>query len=253
MAVEPRKGKGFSGAFPVTRWSLVLSASEEGADALEQLCELYWRPVYGFLRRSGYGKQDAEDLTQTFLVRFVKGGSFPDRETVKGKLRSYLLGALKRHLIDYQRQRNAAKRGSGQEMVPLASSEKDFEDAEYRYAEQPVDEVSPDVIFDQSWVLELLERTHAKLRRHYSRAGKEKEYELLKPVLVARDEVDYEQVAAELKVSRSSARVFAMRLRRTFRAALKEEVAETVESREQVDEELRELLQVFSTTGARRW
>jgi len=129
--------------------------------------------------------------------------------------------------------------------VPLATSELDFEDAEHEFAAQPVDEETPDRAFDQRWALEILSRAHQRIRESYEKAGKAKEYELLKAVVATVGEIDYEMAAKALGVKTSYARVLAHRLRKNFRAAAKEEIAETVSSLSEVDGELRALLAVF--------
>ncbi len=224
----------------------MVSASQDSSSALEELCRIYWKPVYGFLRRSGYQREDAEDLTQSYFYRLLKSGSFAERERVTGKLRSYLLGALKRHLADDLREKNALKRGGGQQALPLASSELDAEESQYQYVSPPGDEMTPDRLFDQRWTLEILSRTHQQIREHYDAAGKLKEYELLKPAVAMSGEFDSAAAAKSLGVAPASVRVLVHRLRRHFRAAMKEEVSQTVNSRVEVDEELAHLLSSFS-------
>ncbi len=232
--------------FPQTRWSLVVSASDEAESALEELCAMYWRPVYNYLRRAGYNQQDSEDVTQSYFARLLKQDSFIKADAVNGRLRFYLLGGLKRHLADFHRHKGAAKRGSNREHLPLAGSELDFENAEHHYAAHPVDELTPDRIFEQSWALDLLARAHKKIRAQYEANGKTREYELLKPAIATTSDIDAAKAAAELGIGRDSIRVFVSRLRKNFRAALKEEISETVTSRDEVDDELTHLMNVFS-------
>ncbi|YCM42904.1 hypothetical protein V2O64_16470 [Verrucomicrobiaceae bacterium 227] len=230
--------------FPQTRWSLVVTAARP--EALEELCEIYWRPVYHFLRRSGRSQEDAEDLTQSFFAELVQGDCLSRARQEKGKLRSFLLGALKRHLSAGRKFDLRAKRGGGALHLPMASSELDFDDVEHHYAAQPVDERSPDRIFEQRWVVELLERAHRRLRVDYAATGKEQEYELLKASVMTTGEVAGSEVARKLKVKEASVRVMVHRLRRNFRAAFKDEIAETVADRSEVEEEFLRLLEVFS-------
>ena len=191
-------------------------------------------------------QQDSEDITQSYFGRLLKQNSFLKANTVNGRLRFYFLGGLKRHLADFHRYKGAAKRGSNKEHLPLAGSDLDFDDAEHRYAAHPVDEITPDKLFEQSWALDLLARTHKKIRSQYDSNGKAREYELLKPAIATTSDIDAVKAAAELGIGRDSVRVLVSRLRRNFRAALKEEISETVTSREEVDDELAHLMNVFS-------
>ena len=208
---------------------------------------MYWRPVYGYLRRSGFSEANAEDLTQSFFVHLLKPGGIVSAEQEKGRLRSFLLGALKRHLFREKRFEGAAKRGGDAEHVPVATSEFDFEEAEQSYAVQVVEETSPDQLFDRSWAFDLLAAAHRRLGADYAANGKAREYELLKAAVTTTSEANYGEVAAELGVADSTVRVLAHRLRENFRAALKSEISETVDSREEIDGELRYLLEVLST------
>lgn len=231
-------------AFPQTRWSLVMSAGDD--ESCEELCRIYWRPIYGFLRKSGHARENAEDLTQSFFARVLKDGSFLSAEKEKGRLRSFLLGALKRHVIDFRRAEGRVKRGSGVEHFSLATSELDFDDAENYYASQPVEEQTPDKVFDQAWLLALLARTHERIAKDYRKAGRELEYLLLKEGLVTAGEIDRKDVSEKLKVAPATVGVLLHRLRQNFRGAMRDEIAETVGSRAEVDEELAYLMNVFS-------
>ena len=213
---------------------------------MEELCGIYWRPVYLFLRRSGRSPEDAEDLTQSFFAELLQGDWLSRARKEKGKLRSFLLGALKRHLTAGKKFDHCAKRGGGALHVPMASSELDFGDVEHEYAAQPVDEMSPDKVFEQRWVMELLDRAHRRLHADYAATGKEQEYELLKSTVMTTGEFDGVEVARKLRVKEATVRVMVYRLRRNFRAAFKDEIAETVADRSEVEGEFLRLLEVFS-------
>jgi len=232
--------------FPPTRWSLVVSLSDDAEPALEELCAIYWRPIYGFLRRTGYRREDAEDLTQSFFARLLRDRSFLSVNPEKGKLRSYLLSALKRHLVDHLRYQNRAKRGGGAIHLPMAISESDFEDAEHRYASHPVEEKTPDRIFDQGWALDLLTRVHRRIEEDYRAAGKSKEYLALREGLATAKEIEVKGAAAKLGVAPGTVHVLLHRLRQNFRAALRDEIADTVGSRNEIEDELSHLMTVFS-------
>lgn len=230
--------------FPVTRWSLIQTSADP--ESLELICATYWRPVYSFLRHNGHSREDAEDFTQSFFSELLKKGSLDRAEQEKGKLRSFLLGALKRHLSRENQHKNRQKRGGGAVHLALPTSEMDFQDAENQYASLPVDDQSPDLVFERRWTIELLLRAHQRLERDYQAAGKEKEYHLLKSAVEETSEIDAENAARELGVKEASVRVLIHRLRKNFRAAFKEEIANTVVDRTEVDQEYQRLLQVFS-------
>ena len=232
--------------FPQTRWSLVVSAADSAGPALEELCRIYWRPVYGYLRRSGYAEADAEDLTQSFFVHLLKPGGIASAEKAKGRLRSFLLGALKRHLFREKRYQGAAKRGGDAEHVQVATSDFDFQEAEQSYAVHVVEDSSPDQLFDRSWAFDLLAAAHRRLKDDYARNGKVREYELLKAAVTTTSEMRYADAARELGVAASTVRVLAHRLRENFRAVLKNEIGDTVGSRSEIDGELRYLFEVLS-------
>ena len=130
--------------------------------------------------------------------------------------------------------------------LPLATSEVDFEEAEHQFSAHPVDDLSPDRVFERRWVVELLLKAHRRLQRDYEIAGKEREYQLLRPAVDVVGAVDPAEVAPKLGVKEASVRVLIHRMKRNFRAAFKDEIAETVSDRSQVEEEYQRLIQVFS-------
>ena len=231
--------------FPRTSWSLVQRTGEHGA--LNDLCTLYWRPVYVFLRRRGHRPSDAEDLTQSFFTSIVENDMFVRGCPKKGRFRTFLLGALKRHVTNHWRHEGRQKRGGQYEHLPLATSEMDFQDAEARYAAEPADTLTPEHVFERRWVVELLERAGKRLRYDYEATGKGREYELLQTVLgTHQPTVDLASIGKELGIKEASVRVLIHRLRRNFRAAFRDEIAQTVNSHEEVEEEFQRLLSIFS-------
>ncbi|GHC63075.1 RNA polymerase subunit sigma-24 [Roseibacillus persicicus] len=246
VPVEAREQETQGQTFPVTRWSLVVAAGESVENALEEICLLYWKPIYSFLRRSGHSSCDAEDITQTFLTELLRDNALERASRGKGRLRSFLLGSLKRHLTARHRYENAEKRGGGTKALALANSELDFNEAEHQFANMPASGASPDQLFDQRWVLQLLARAHRRLKADYQAVGKGLEYELLKSAVTNTEEMDAPQVAKKLKVAPSTVRVLVHRLRKNFRAAFRDEIAETVSCRSEVDAEFEDLLKSFS-------
>ena len=231
------------GKFPPTQWSLVASTDDDANE--ETLCRLYWRPIFVHLRQRGWSREDAEDLTQSFFLRLTSDRTFFNADQKKGKLRTFLLGALQRHLADHLRFTGRLKRGGDSEHLPLAITDSDFNDAEHRYVTAVDESASPEQLFDQAWALDLLNRTHQRLASDYERAGKLHEYEILKPALTVGDRVDPSEAGAALGIKQTSVRVLVHRLRQNFRAALRDETAETLDSRTDVDRELKHLREVF--------
>ena len=228
----------------MTKWSLVLTAPQP--EAIEELCTIYWKPIYGYIRQSGRSPEDAEDLTQSFFADLLDHDGFSRANKEYGRLRSFLLGALKRHLELVKRSQLRQKRGAGAQHLPIANFESDFNDTEHLYVAQPVDDLSPEKVFERRWALDLINLAHQRLQRDYKATGKGKEYALLKNRVMTPGDVDNAEVARELGVKEASVRVLIHRMRKNFRAAFREEIANTLDDRENVDEEYRLLLQVFS-------
>ena len=236
---------GPSEAFKTTHWSVVLSAGHDSESvarqALEQLCQAYWFPLYAYVRRQGHQPDDAQDLTQEFFARFLERGSFARADRERGRFRTYLLTSLKRFLQEEWRRANRQKRGGGVTFVPLAG-----EDAENRYAAEPKDELSPDLLYDRRWAEALLERVLVRLRTDYESTGRAAVYAQLQQFLWGRQvEVSYDEMGRQLGLNEGAVKVAVHRLRQRFRDLLREEVAQTVETPEQIGEELRHLLGAF--------
>ena len=226
--------------FPHTRWSLVLAArqvwSPESAAALETLCRVYWYPLYTYVRRRGLSPHDAQDLTQEFFRRLLEKHWLDDVDHAKGRLRTFLLVALK-NLIRKEWRRAAARRhGGGHVHVPF-----DTTVAESRYAADG-HSLSPEETFDQQWAFALLEVTVDRLRAEFATAGKPEDFDTLKPCLMAaRGAIDYAAVAKRLAMNEGAARVAVHRMRRRFRELYREELARTLSADADLEEELRHL------------
>jgi RNA polymerase sigma-70 factor (ECF subfamily) len=228
--------------FVTTRWSLVGSAREpEGPgsqEALEALCRAYWYPLYAYVRRLGHAPADAQDLTQGFFAQLL-GKHWLDRaDRERGRFRTFLLVALKRFLANEHDRAHTAKRGAGNPHLPL-----DTELAERQYGTEPAAGVPADRVYERRWALTLLDRTLGRLRREYTQAGRESEFDRLKIFLTAdKGTLRYAAIAADLGSSEAATRVAVHRLRRRFREVFREETAHTVASAEDVDEEVRHLV-----------
>jgi RNA polymerase sigma-70 factor (ECF subfamily) len=239
MSSQVSSGEG-QRIFPNTRWSQVLAArqpqSPESASALEAICRAYWYPLYAYVRRSGQSPHDAQDLTQEFFCRLLEKRWLDSADREKGRLRTFLVIALK-HFISKERRRAAAdRRGGGQ-----AHALFDTAFAESRYAAD-TDALAPDETFDQQWALALLDLTVNQLRNEFLAAGKPGDFEALKSCLMAeRGSIDYAAVAKQLGVKEGAARVAAHRLRKRFREIYREEISQTLADGSDLDSELRHL------------
>jgi RNA polymerase sigma factor (sigma-70 family) len=235
-----------AGRFATTRWSLILAAGHQSnaqsAEALASLCETYWYPVYAFVRRQGYPADAAADLTQEFFTRVLEKNYFRDADPARGRFRSFLCAAV-RHFLSNERDRaRTLKRGG-----PLPPISLDAEHAEGRYLLEPRDDLTPEKLFDRRWALLLLERALARLRAEHVAAGKSALFEALKGFLTGDNaDVPYADVAKALGMSDGAVRVAVHRLRRQFRDALVDDIAETVSDPSDVDAEIEYLLKAVS-------
>ena len=235
-------------AFPDTRWSLVVGVRQGAEDetraerALAELCELYWFPLYVFVRRRGYSPHDSEDVTQGFLARLIERGDFGSANQEKGRLRSYLLGALKNYLADRHKRDSAQKRGGGTQTISIDGGE-----AEQRYALEPRDEQTPEHMFERRWALTVLENILSRLNDEYSAKGKADQFAVLQPMLAwgAAEKTDYETAATALGTSENNVRVSLHRLRKRYGELMRVEIAETVAEESEIDSELQHLMSVL--------
>jgi RNA polymerase sigma-70 factor (ECF subfamily) len=231
------------GWFATTHWSVVLSAreadGEQGREALECLCRAYWFPLYALVRRRGYTPEEAADLTQGFFARLLEKNHLGQVNRDKGRFRSFLLASLRHYLSDERDRAHALKRGGGQRLISL-----DGQAAEERYRLEPVDERSPDVLFDRRWALTILERAQQRLREECVEAGREALHdELVRP---AWETVPYAELGVRWGMTESAIKSAAHRLRRRLGELLREEIARTVCSPAELDEEIRYLMRVLS-------
>ena len=226
--------------FLTTQWGLVSAASAEGAAearaALEELYRLYCYPVYAFIRRRGHGRQDAQDLTQDFVVHLLEKGALGRADPQRGRFRNFLLGALQYFLTHAAERAGAGKRGGGCRWVFL-----DDDAAEDRYQLAAPEGMTAESLFDARWAGALVEATFARLRCELESEGKGHLFEALQGFLLGREEASYQQVADALNLSLGTLKTAIHRLRGRYRALLREEVARTVAAPAEVDEELRYL------------
>lgn len=224
--------------FPTTHWTLVqivqAGSPEDAARALESICARYWYPIYAFLRRSGRGQHDAEDLTQMFFARIVSEEAIRAVRREQGKLRSYLLGALKRVIADHLRHASAEKRGGGRTHVSF-----DQMAAEERYACEPQDTHDPEWLFTRAWAHELFASVRQKLRESFAATGRAEMFEAMLPFVTCDDAPPSQrELGQKLGMSGTAAGVAIFRLREKFRALLREAIADTVLTPEDVPAEM---------------
>lgn len=236
-------------AFATTHWSLVLGARDEGTDrgaeALAELCRVYWPPLYAWLRRRGYSPADAEDFVQGFFERFVAREYLQDVEREKGRFRCFLIGALRHYVLHAHRRDRTQRRGGA--LVHCA-----FEDpgvAERCEAAARSDQ-DPEVLFDRVWAETVLARAARELRREYAEAGKEAQFDGLRRWLAAEARPgEYASAAPGLGSSEGALAVAVHRMRQRYRQLVRLQVAHTVTTPDQVDGELRHLLRVLRAAG----
>jgi len=232
--------------FATTRWSII-NAAAHGSDrrtaqALAELCQIYWPPLYGYLRRRGHSPEDAQDLTQGFFARFLERHIVRSADRARGKFRAFLLTALKRYVINEHERTTAARRGGRHVHLAL-----DFEDAERAYAREQHAEDTPEQLFDRKWAAITLGRALQKLREEYDRAGKQAEADILLPYLTESSQLpSYKDAAAMLGISEDAVKVAVHRLRRRFGESLRLEVAETVRQPDEIEDEMRDLMRAVS-------
>ncbi len=215
--------------------------SPESAEALETLCKGYWYPLYAFVRRLGHSAHDAQDLTQEFFARLLQKEWLRAAERDRGKFRAFLIMALKRFLANERERACAAKRGGGRVLVPL-----DTETAEERYLAEPAPTLPADHLYERRWALALLDQAMARLREEYERDGREADFSRMKKYLTAEGgAMPYAQIAQEIGVTEGAARVAVHRLRKRFREAFRAAVTDTVSSAEEVEAEMRYVVEVL--------
>jgi RNA polymerase sigma factor (sigma-70 family) len=242
-SLDQRSKSGSIGSerFHTTQWSVVLAAgrrsSPDAHDALATLCQVYWYPIYAYVRRRGRSPDDAQDLTQSFFAGLLEKNVAGKADRSRGKFRSFLLASLDHFLAKEWRRASARKRGEGRVALAL-----DFAAGESRYTLEPAHELTAEKIYQRRWALTLLEETLAKLRDEFARSGKLELFERLKPYLGGDENtVPYRQIAESLGKTDGAVKVAVHRLRQRCRALLRSEIAQTVSTPQEVDEELRDL------------
>jgi RNA polymerase sigma factor (sigma-70 family) len=244
------------GAFVTTRWSLILSGADsrsgdrEIREALAELCRIYWRPIFFFITRRGYSPEDAEDLTQDFFVRILRGDWLQKADPIRGRFRSLLLKSLQNFLNDAVDRRKSRKRGGHISFIPwdswIAEGPSHFSFPGEALTSWPAERV-----FDASWAATTVQRALRALSEECERKGRRKVFEVLSPYLSAeRDDLSYATLATKLRVSQSFVKKLLYRMRQRFRMLLREEVRQTVADPAEVNEELRHLCASLAASSA---
>jgi len=230
-------------AFTTTHWSVVLEAQGESPaaqEALEKLCRIYWRPIYSFLRRQGAGQEEAEDLTQGFFALLLERRNLSAVRKEKGRLRSYLLAALKHYLADERRRAMAIKRGKGERLIPLEELS-----VERRSEMEPADPVTAELIYERRWASTVLERVLNLLRDDYAAARNAALFDSLTQLLPdepgAPSRAD---IAAQFGMTENAVTQAFHRFRQRYQSLLREEIAHTVATPGDIEDELRHLIAV---------
>lgn len=214
------------------------SSSPESEQALSHLCRTYWYPLYAFVRRQGRSPEDAEDLTQGFFAHLLEKNALRAVERNKGKFRSFLLASLKNFLANDWDRQHAAKRGGKNPIVSLHD-----QSAEDRYLHEPSHDFTPERLYEQSWALTVIDTVMQQLRKEYKAAGKAELFEALQDHLIgAEDAAAYVQLGARLGMREGTVRMRVQRMRLHFRYLLQAEIAQTVRTASEIEEELRHLL-----------
>jgi RNA polymerase sigma-70 factor (ECF subfamily) len=206
------------------------------------LCQIYWNPVYAFVRRKGHDPDQTQDLTQEFFARLIEKNYLEDADRRRGRFRSFLLTSVKHFLTNEWDRSRALKRGGGQPLVSI-----DAVEAERWYAPSAAGNETPERLFERRWALSLIERVMGRLRADYAASGKAEHFEILERFLNQQSDDDhYDELSARTGLSSGALRMSVLRMRRKYRTLLRAEIAETVETPEEVDEEIRFLLTTLS-------
>ncbi len=238
--------------FVTTRWTRVVRAKSGSADseaALSELCETYYSPVREFVRSWTRNDDRADDLTQEFFAKVLKGGAFDNAAPERGRFRSFLLGAVKHFLSDMRDRERAAKRGGGKEHESLDRPGTDTSPG-IEIPDGGAD--APDRSFDRNWAYALLDLALGRLSRELKMEGKGRQFEALKPWLVGggqsagESEISQADAAAELEMTEGAVKVAVHRMRKRFGECVKTEIAQTLDESGDVDAELRCLLEAVS-------
>jgi len=218
------------------------TATTVAQEALEKLCLTYWYPLYAYVRRKGHDEHESQDLTQEFFARLLARNDFAALHPSRGRFRAFLLAAINHFLAKEWRKAGTLKRGGGQAPVSL-----DTTLAEQRYGAQAAIEPTPERLFDRRWAETILERAATQLRDEFTGEGRETLFRELNVFLSAPASAgDYASVATRLQMTESAVAKTVERLRRRYRDLVRREIAQTVSTPAELEEEMRYLLKVLA-------
>jgi RNA polymerase sigma factor (sigma-70 family) len=234
------------GVFATTNWSEVACAggntTSESLEALDRLCHQYWQPLYYFVRRRGYNEQDAQDLTQGFFAHLLEKRAIGVAGRERGRFRTFLLAALENYLANEWDRANSQKRGGGKQILSLEQTES----AEAGYQQLPSDHATPSQLYDRRWAEAVLERVLRRLEEEFDQRDGRGRFDILMPFLFSdRGEISYAEAATRIGLSESATKSAIYRLRQRYGVLFAEEIAQTVASPNEVDDEIRELLRAL--------
>jgi RNA polymerase sigma factor (sigma-70 family) len=217
-------------------------AAPQADRALDELCRAYWFPLYAYVRRRGYSREDAEDLTQAFFARFLERNYLEGLSAERGRFRAFLLAALKHFLANEWDRTQRIKRGGGASHLSL-----DWQTADAQFQLAGPAGLNPDRAYDREWAVALLARVIERLREECAAEGKSKHFEALKVFLTAgKGELPHATAAEALGMEEGAARTAVHRLRKRYRTLLRDEVGQTLANPVQVEEEMRVLFKAFA-------
>jgi RNA polymerase sigma factor (sigma-70 family) len=237
----------YPGSFATTHWTVVLTAkdkaSPQAAEAMEKLCRTYWGPVYAFIRREGHDAEESRDLTQGFFAQLLAKDHLKHLRDQRGKFRSFLLTFVKHFLNGERAKARAQKRGGGMVLLSMDA----FSEEERQLVEAKPD-LSAEQVFDRRWVQTVLENSLQRLREEYVSKEKGQLFELLKDIQPSeRGELTYAEIGERLGMTEDAIKTAVLRLRRRQGEMLREEIAQTVARGEDIEEEIRHLLEALRT------
>jgi RNA polymerase sigma factor (sigma-70 family) len=250
----PETVYGQADPFGATHWSVIVASGKTQSDpeiareALAQLCQTYWPPLYNFVRSRGYSVHDAQDLTQGFFAHLIENKSHLRADREKGKFRSFLLASLKNFLSHAREREQTLKRGGGREFIPLEEGRADAAESLFQTHNAAGTSAFPeDKLFERTWAETLVATTLDRLAATYKAEGKGDLFERFQTFLTVGADPwpAYSELATRLAVAESTIRSHVTRLRARYREMLRAEVRRTVNTEAEVDAELRELLRVL--------
>jgi RNA polymerase sigma factor (sigma-70 family) len=239
-------GKTSQAWFATTRWSVVLTAQDKQSSrcrqAMDGLCRTYWYPLYAFVRRQGCTADEAADFTQGFFARCLEKDWLDSVDQSKGRFRNFLLASINHYVSNERARQRAKKRGGGKRIFSL-----DIETAETRYRIEPETTTTPEQLFERQWALALLDTVLKDLQQKYTDEGKAAAFDFLKPCLIGQTtSLPCSELAQKLQCTEGAVRVMIHRLKKRYRDLLRQHIAHTVATPEDVEAEMQHLRTILS-------